>query len=181
MSPIEQEKDGAHVAFQLKEMPEGAAEDGIASCPSGDPAETEDDEERDKLPFLNHTRYSTVSAPGLTTITSKSSFAGLVSKASFSGLSSRPSMVSLRSTISRVNSELYPERDSIVAQSIGHSLAELPNLARKMYIITQVSAIMILTWGVKTRVLCLRSAGQNPDSNYSTMTDFKVYVCEVTV
>ncbi|ROT66788.1 gastric caeca sugar transporter [Penaeus vannamei] len=147
MSPIEQEKDGAHVAFQLKEMPEGAAEDGIASCPSGDPAETEDDEERDKLPFLNHTRYSTVSAPGLTTITSKSSFAGLVSKASFSGLSSRPSMVSLRSTISRVNSELYPERDSIVAQSIGHSLAELPNLARKMYIITQVLAAVSVSIG----------------------------------
>ncbi|XP_063604196.1 facilitated trehalose transporter Tret1-like [Penaeus indicus] len=148
MSPIEQDKDGAqHVAFQLKEMPEGSGEDGIASCPSGDPAETEDDEERDKLPFLNHGRYSTVSAPGMPTITSKSSFVGLVSKASFSGLSSRPSMVSLRSTISRVNSELYPERDSFVAQSIGHSLAELPNLAQKMYIITQVLAAVSVSIG----------------------------------
>lgn len=110
----------------------------------------EADEVHDQLPFFKarQSRFSTVSAPGYPGLTSRPSFGGLSSRPSFGGLSSRlsfgglssrPSMASLKSTISRVNSELYPERGSFVAFSLGQSLVDMPPLARKMYIITQVT------------------------------------------
>lgn len=115
------------------------------------------DEMRDQLPFFKarQSRFSTVSAPGYPGLSSRPSFGGLSSRPSFGGLSSRlsfgglssrPSMASLKSTISRVNSELYPERGSFVAFSLGQSLADMPPLARKMYIITQVTTYTSTTF-----------------------------------
>lgn len=152
MSSADQERGSAqHVAFQMTEKDENhiekdeespAEKDSVAFKNGGTTLE-EAEEARDQLPFLHarQSRFSTVSSPGF--LNSRSSFGGMSSRPSFGGisfgnLSSRPSMASLRSTISRVNSELYPERGSFVGYSLGHSLADLPTLARKMYIITQV-------------------------------------------
>lgn len=152
MPPVEQDKDGQHVAFQDKDSTEVEIEEEEAAeevAPLASPASLQDpeengavglennDEKRDKFPLYDERRmrFSTVSAPMLS------------SRPSFGGLSSRPSMASLRSTISRVNSELYPERGSFIAMSLGQSLAELPELARKMYIITQVLAAVSVSIG----------------------------------
>lgn len=101
-----------------------------------------EEEEKDKFPFFEKrkNRFSTVSAPGYY-MSSRPSFGGP------GGLTSRPSMASLRSTISRANSEMYPERGSFVAMTLGQSLADLPHLARKMYIITQVIAAVSVSIG----------------------------------
>lgn len=167
-----QEGDHHHVAFQLQrakteededeEERDIVPEDHPLSKPpdsvvvNGD-AKQEEDEARDKLPYLKfrQSRFSTASSPILGGLTSRPSLGGFTTRPSFGGmstrpsfgglsfgnLSSRPSMVSLRSTISRVNSELYPERGSIVAYHLGESLASVPPLAQKMYIITQVSLV----------------------------------------
>lgn len=155
-----------HVAFHMEDMAnvireeeeegeeenekdhDGEEDQKTPFTANGRPAPKETGEERDQLPFLKarQGRYSVISAPGFTLssrpsfggMSSRPSFGGLSSRPSFQGLSSRPSMASLRSTISRVNSELYPERGSFVAFSLGHSFADIPPLARKMYIITQV-------------------------------------------
>lgn len=154
-----------HVAFHMEDVTnvireedeeeeEGAGErdgDEDQKTPftaNGHTSTKETGAERDQLPFLKarQGRYSVVSAQGFVMssrpsfggMSSRPSFGGLSSRPSFQGLSSRPSMASLRSTISRVNSELYPERGSFVAFSLGHSFADIPPLARKMYIITQV-------------------------------------------
>ena len=144
-----------HVAFHMEDVPdvikeeveeeeeemdhEGEEDQKIPFTANGRPGPKETGEERDQLPFLKvrQGRYSVASAQGFS-MSSRPSFGGMSSRPSFGGMSSRPSMASLRSTISRVNSELYPERGSFVAFSIGHSLADFAPLARKMYIITQV-------------------------------------------
>ncbi|KAK8737587.1 hypothetical protein OTU49_004551 [Cherax quadricarinatus] len=170
MSSTEEDKGSTqHVAFQMVEPIEIQIETGesnppkvIAVVKNGVTPADESDEERDKLPFLKRqSRFSTVSSPGFLSMNSRPSFGGMSSRPSFGGmssrpsfggmsfgnLSSRPSMVSLRSTISRVNSELYPERGSFVAFGLGQSLADFPPLAQKMYIITQVLAAVSVAMG----------------------------------
>ncbi|XP_042234778.1 serine/arginine repetitive matrix protein 2-like [Homarus americanus] len=162
MSSTDQEKgSNQHVAFQMKSTEadvekneESPLSEDRPVIKNGATNSEEADEERDRLPFLKarQSRFSTTSIPGFPGMASRPSFGGLSSRPSFGGLSfgnmsSRPSMASLRSTISRVNSELYPERGSFVAFSIGHSLADLPTLAHKMYIITQVLAAVSVAMG----------------------------------
>ncbi|KAB7504384.1 Facilitated trehalose transporter Tret1 [Armadillidium nasatum] len=99
----------------------------------GDP-----NEEKDKFPFMSkrEARFSTTSR------------FSLASHISFSGLTSRASMASLRSTLTKVNSELYPERGSFIATSLGQSFAELPSsIATKLYIVTQVLAAVSVSIG----------------------------------
>lgn len=162
-SPDQDKGSNQHVAFHTKESIDLIIEKEDDSPPSRDDVVTKNgvtssaedaDEERDQLPFLKarQSRFSTVSMPGFISMTSRPSLGGLSSRPSFGGmsfgnLSSRPSMASLRSTISRVNTELYPERGSFVALNLGHSLAELPHLAQKMYIITQVLAAVSVSMG----------------------------------
>ncbi|XP_076051174.1 facilitated trehalose transporter Tret1-2 homolog [Oratosquilla oratoria] len=86
---------------------------------------------------------STVSRPSIAGL----SMASRGSASSFPSLSSRPSMVSLRSGISRANSELYPERGSMIARGLAHSVAPHPRLARKLYIVTQVLAAIAVAMG----------------------------------
>ncbi|KAF2363148.1 hypothetical protein FHG87_006100 [Trinorchestia longiramus] len=98
-------------------------------------------EKRESLAFLQ------VVQERLTPKASCASLAYRGSRASFSTLgastggvnmASRPSMVSLKETLSRVNLELHPEKGSFVAFSMGQSMASIPTIAAKVYIITQV-------------------------------------------
>jgi len=74
----------------------------------------------------------------------KASLGRKASRASFTGnLTSRPSVASLKETISRINLELHPEKGSFVA----YSMASIPTIAAKVYIITQILAAISVSMG----------------------------------
>ena len=104
------------------------------------------DQQQDTLPYLQVVQGGKFTPrPSMATLAdprgSKASFFGSMSSPN---LASRPSMVSLKETLSKVHLELHPERGSAVANSMAQSMASIPNLATKVYIITQVSGFLIL-------------------------------------
>ena len=116
-------------------------------------------EKRESLAFLQ-----LVQGRGMTPRPSCASLAWKSSRASFANqggsmspnMTSRPSMASLKETMSRVNLELHPEKGSFIAYSMGQSLASIPTIAAKVYIITQVhmkTEAMIPTIAAKVYII----------------------------
>ena len=95
-------------------------------------------ENRESHPFLQVVQGRFTPRPSVVNLTSRGSKASFAPSMS-PNLTSRPSMASLKETLSRVNLELYPEKGSYVAYSMGQSMASIPTIAPKVYIITQVS------------------------------------------
>uniref|UniRef100_A0A2P2HXB0 Facilitated trehalose transporter Tret1-2 homolog n=1 Tax=Hirondellea gigas TaxID=1518452 RepID=A0A2P2HXB0_9CRUS len=113
-----------------------------------------DDGQRGSLAFLQVVQErinSRASSASLALRGSRASFS-TSSRTSFAtqggtGMASRPSMASLKETLSRVNLELHPEKGSYMAYSLGQSMASMPTIAAKVYIITQVLAAISVSMG----------------------------------
>lgn len=116
-------------------IPEDSEEGDFAgSTPISHRSKVSTADDKDRYPFLakREGRFSTTS------------WWSISSRPSFAGLPRRPSLTSIKSTISRVHSELYPEKGSFIAYSLGQSFADLPApIAQKLYIVTQVRFLFL--------------------------------------
>lgn len=110
-----------------------------------------EEDKRESLPFLQIVQGGRFtprpSCASLAMRGSRASFATQGGVSMSPNLTSRPSMVSLKETLSRVNLELHPEKGSFVAFSMGQSMASIPTIAAKVYIITQVLAAISVSMG----------------------------------
>ncbi|XP_018025267.1 facilitated trehalose transporter Tret1-2 homolog isoform X2 [Hyalella azteca] len=105
---------------------------------------------RESLAFLHVVNERITTRPSCVSLAargSRASFGTLGTSNSGLNMASRPSMVSLKETLSRVNMELHPEKGSFVAFSMGQSMASIPTIAAKAYIITQVLAAISVSIG----------------------------------
>lgn len=103
-----------------------------------DGSEYHDLGKRESLAFLQIVGGKFSPRHSCTSLAWKNSRASFATQGSSPNMASRPSIASLKETFSRVNLELHPEKGSFIAYSMGQSVASLPGIAAKVYIITQV-------------------------------------------